>query len=481
MSEPTQNAGSQKDDEVKNNASAYGLWWLGLGIPYLLECEMFYFPSIAWPRFLWVLQSPYWGFLLVCIFMALFSCRLPRDSRVLRAFDGASGIFAIVAVLLVHTRVLGSSPLVVLLGLSLCGGAAAWQYIRWGECLASIGLRRAVSHICLSFMLAAVLKGVLYGLPAVRPAIDIVFSVVSVVSLRRCLTVTGGSRPKVDAVSKESFRLSDVWLIPVAVVFLSASIGVMYAARHNTFGGSGGSQMLFGDLLEASTAAAIWLWVCVRKRSLDVVGIMAIMTAAVATSCVLLATLGSAAASSAYFITCINYGLLNLFLWMLLTALSSRLAKDPRLVFAVGWILRSAPALVGQSVAKATHLELGATTCSILMYVACVVLVAVIFGRNVSIVSVFSPLSAELPKDGVNLAQRCRELAEIYRLTARESEVLELLAGGRTRPYIAESLSISENTVRVYTAKIYSKLNIHDRSSLFMLVYGFPEGDGPVQ
>ena len=103
-------------------------------------------------------------------------------------------------------------------------------------------------------------------------------------------------------------------------------------------------------------------------------------------------------------------------------------------------------------------------------------LVAVIFGRNVSITGLFNSLDAQVPEGKAGLAQKCKELTESYRLTSREAEVLELLARGRTRAYIAESLCISENTVRVYTTKIYNKLDIHDRSSLFILVYGSADG-----
>lgn len=450
--------------------------WLTLGMPYFLECEMFFFPHLDWPELLWVVQSPYWGFLLVCVVAALFFRRPARgDSRFLAALDIVSGGAVLAAVLLVQVRVLGSSPWLVLAGQSLCGAAVAWQYIRWGQCLVHIDLRQAVSCICCSFMVVGILKCALRGLPDIRAIVDSVLSVVAVVGLRRCLVVSGALPQRGMMISRETFRMRDVWLIPVAVVLLSGAVGLMYAARYNTFGSSDGLQMLLGNGLEVLAATVVWLWVCVRKRSLDIVGIVAVMTVVVATSCVLLATLGGRAESSAFFLTSIDYELLNLFVWVLLAALSAKVPGDVRLVFAVGWMLRSAPALVGEFVAKMNHVELGPIVCSVLMYVACVVLVAVIFGRNVSTAAIFNCLAAEAPADKTNLARRCRELTDAYRLTSREAEVLELLAGGRTRPYIAESLGISENTVRVYTAKIYSKLEIHDRGSLFMLVYGSSE------
>jgi two-component system, NarL family, response regulator NreC len=51
-------------------------------------------------------------------------------------------------------------------------------------------------------------------------------------------------------------------------------------------------------------------------------------------------------------------------------------------------------------------------------------------------------------------------------LTAREQEVLELLAEGAANPEIAERLSISPKTVARHRENIMSKLNLHSRAEL---------------
>ncbi|MGB3713591.1 MAG: response regulator transcription factor [Candidatus Promineifilaceae bacterium] len=48
-------------------------------------------------------------------------------------------------------------------------------------------------------------------------------------------------------------------------------------------------------------------------------------------------------------------------------------------------------------------------------------------------------------------------------LTARELEVLQLMAGGLTNPQIAEKLVIAVGTVKSYTAQIYGKLGVNNR------------------
>ena len=54
--------------------------------------------------------------------------------------------------------------------------------------------------------------------------------------------------------------------------------------------------------------------------------------------------------------------------------------------------------------------------------------------------------------------------------TAREHEVLGLLAEGRSAPFIAEYLSIERSTAKTHVARIYAKLGVHTRQELISLV-----------
>ena len=61
-------------------------------------------------------------------------------------------------------------------------------------------------------------------------------------------------------------------------------------------------------------------------------------------------------------------------------------------------------------------------------------------------------------------------MASRYFLTEREASVLELLLAGRSVPYIAEQLCVSQNTVKTHVRHIYAKLDIHTRQELLDLV-----------
>lgn len=86
----------------------------------------------------------------------------------------------------------------------------------------------------------------------------------------------------------------------------------------------------------------------------------------------------------------------------------------------------------------------------------------------VSAPSVFNPPSPSFAVPPGN--DTVNRLAADAQLTAREQEVLGLLAEGRSAPFIAEYLSIERSTAKTHVARIYTKLNVHTRQELISLV-----------
>lgn len=68
------------------------------------------------------------------------------------------------------------------------------------------------------------------------------------------------------------------------------------------------------------------------------------------------------------------------------------------------------------------------------------------------------------------VSKDCLLLQEQFKLSNRETEVAELIMRGNSVPSIAETLVISENTVRTHTKHIYTKLGIHKRQEMLDLV-----------
>lgn len=71
------------------------------------------------------------------------------------------------------------------------------------------------------------------------------------------------------------------------------------------------------------------------------------------------------------------------------------------------------------------------------------------------------------------VSKQCAAIQRRYRLSARETEVMELIARSNSVPMIAEELVVSENTVRTHSKRIYTKLGIHKKQELVNLIEEF--------
>jgi DNA-binding CsgD family transcriptional regulator len=66
--------------------------------------------------------------------------------------------------------------------------------------------------------------------------------------------------------------------------------------------------------------------------------------------------------------------------------------------------------------------------------------------------------------------QKCNEVARVYRLSARETEVLRLLARGRNVEFIVNELTLSSATVCTHRQHIYQKMAIHSQQELLDVI-----------
>ena len=90
-----------------------------------------------------------------------------------------------------------------------------------------------------------------------------------------------------------------------------------------------------------------------------------------------------------------------------------------------------------------------------------------------------SRLASEEHQFRDRVSKQCALVQQNFRLSNRETEVMELLVRGNTVAHIAEELVVSENTIRTHSKRIYAKLAVHKRQELIDLVTLFSPADLP--
>lgn len=147
--------------------------------------------------------------------------------------------------------------------------------------------------------------------------------------------------------------------------------------------------------------------------------------------------------------------------------------------FAVGWGMAAAV-----TVAWGAHAEAFATM-RLIMAIAlvCVMMVFFPIGRHHLSDGTADDGTAQNVTVSVQMdeseafCRRCTEIAKLYQLSPRESDILEYLARGRNASWIQEELTISPHTVKSHIYNIYRKMDIHSQQKLMSFVEEFPLGD----
>ena len=161
--------------------------------------------------------------------------------------------------------------------------------------------------------------------------------------------------------------------------------------------------------------------------------------------------------------------LLVMFTWLVFADISHHSTLHPLVIFGVARIAYEAPRLLIEGAAIFGLVPpVGSTFYVGALFFALLVFAILFFDwRDPTLSLIFSDFQKRpggSPPD--RLDNVCRQAAVDHGLTQREEQVLLYLCQGRTRAYIAETLYLSENTVRGHTQRIYGKLEVHNKTEL---------------
>ena len=129
-----------------------------------------------------------------------------------------------------------------------------------------------------------------------------------------------------------------------------------------------------------------------------------------------------------------------------------------------------------------TTMDAGSLMWSVISAIAVLAVVVVIPALPASSSTAATFSLDQLPENETyeHRTARLREdVAAKYGLSARETEVFELLVQGLTRTQIAERLALSSWTVKEYVSSVYGKVGVHSAKELMILVAGGPSTPTP--
>ncbi len=190
------------------------------------------------------------------------------------------------------------------------------------------------------------------------------------------------------------------------------------------------------------------------------------------------------------FVSMLLFSVLSLGVMLSCLQFASKKTVPLLLTYGVLGFCLYAPGLIGMAAGQATHQLFGSSklvlAVALLLMVGICVVLALLIGRRLLDGRNADHLRSPLPPSNSNdqsaskgaplcdtsagLEAACAALGERFNLTAREGEILAMLAHGRNVPFIAEALALSSHTVRGYVKSLYARLGVHSRQELIDLV-----------
>ena len=397
----------------------------------------------------------------------------PRHARVLDW--AAAALYGLSMMALSALR--GSEPSVVLVVAALLGFAFAqtWMVARWSERYGVATTADVTGALLLAIVLVALTKAVTSFLP--EPATMTLMLLLPFLSAGMLIfhRDKGAARSANTWFSMRSLAPFARIVTAMSVFFFLWSILNMtlkYGTGHYSFGEAAtplytlASQTILGVF-----CLVVYAWVFVKRGQLDLTVIWKFAYVLMALALFMLAVLGMDQFIQAF--TGAAVVIAKMFLWLALANVARHSAFKPFMVFCLGMLLYSVPDWLGRCTASFLSLDTLDPVVATAMLVLIVVIVAFFLPvRSPDVQHLLADLNGApetAERQGDDIDERCERIGAEHGLSKREVEILQYLCRGRSRPYIAETLYLSENTVRTHSKNIYAKLGVHNRQELLDL------------
>lgn len=428
------------------------------------------------------------GFALSLVAIAAISVGGKLDKlppRLVGAISVASCIaMALAPLALIAPQALNNTAAVVVGG-PLSGLGAAWAFARWFALFCRFRTQLAVGYTLVSFSLSAALRFALVPLSGLchplGPAVLAVLPFFALLLERRARAIDPGrfalTKPKEDRgnlLEKRSFWNEVGFFAEIAVC------GIAFGVLRNGIAewSSTNASLYMGHLLRILMPLLLLAWVTISPSDERKAGILHGCVLAVAFAVLVGIFFSESAGVVISALTLAMRNLVTILLYMMLFRLVRDYPVEPIAAFGIGrgvyeLALSGGLALFATTGVSSLMAKMPITT--FYFVIACLTLLLLsTFARISTAVCLanLQPPAAENASAGAK-PDAYEAVASLYQLSEREAEVMRLLCSGRTKRHIAETLFLSEDTVRWHAKQLYRKLDVHSKQQLIDLVDRF--------
>lgn len=444
--------------------SRYGIWTQHVWIFWMNTNNDALPASVPW-------QSMYLVLSVTMIAAAVFFGRRASASRspiidtLAAACAAAATLAAAAASFFPNAAFLSAAALVV--------GAMGFGvlYLSWGDFYSKIGVKRSVAYLFGGGMIAAFVKTVLEALP--DPIAAIAAACIPFLSLVMCRAASADAPPPSGgAAFFTAQNIPALWKVAAVFVVFSIANASMLSLQPPYESVGGMPSFVAERALEFALCAGVLVYVFKLRKSFDFVQLWRIVLLILATD-FLVNILNPGSAFQPFFAG-VSLNFIVLFVWLVLADVSHCSNVPPILVFGIGWSCYTLPFFVGSLIVILGGFTVQSTGYfAVLMYAVALTAAFLLETRDQNTRRIFLDLDENAhaaPEDFTSIDQRCADIGRKRGLTAREIEVMQMLCKGRSKAYIAETLFVTENTVKGHAKRLYTKLDVHSKKELQQLV-----------
>lgn len=361
-------------------------------------------------------------------------------------------------------------PWVGIVAIAGGGICLAWSYLRWGVFYSGLDLKNALGSIFVACILGALAKSLLSVIPEL-PGFVFALSLplLSLVFLYFSFRV---QQPiKSEHIEYTATTISSLWKVVVCIA-IYAFIFFFILGLPRQGSGSIPYASLIGHLIEIAVSLFVLWWVIHRHNSISFAQLWRCIMILIGAMLVL-SVFEHTAGLQNIFSTSISY-LVVVFLWLLLSNIAHHSNFHPFVIFGAGWVTYTLSNYFGRLLGASglVAAELNPAVALLLLFIIMLAVTLLLEPRNPTMQRIFSDLNTSnpAPREFEFIDERCSALGEKHGLTVREVEVMQMICKGRSKAYIAETLFITENTVRGHSRRLYAKLDVHSKKALQELI-----------